>query len=569
MRIGVEEARRKEMKNMVKRGVMVAGLITLCGGLYSPAQDDPQTYILDTGTVSMQRLGAAAITNRAAWTRLDEDVRTHVFQGDAVLVNNRLALVLRRNADGAEVYTVAAGRARYRALAFPAIGREGVRTRLVSLRIVENTPGGVQIDAAFEVGGVQASVGLRLLPGEPLVELRPGAGLTAMKVEAAVRYVVAPNFFGNDMAFSAASVEGARVTLAMEQFFLNLLDEGDSILMGVCEKDGQQAVMRLAGEGAGRRITGMEMELPVGTKAWLAFIEDAGIWTDTPPLWTPPFAARWRIDAFRGGGMALSTAYAASTNAITGAGGACCTAVSGLSVTGTAAVCAAGTCLGYPLERDRTTPVTAYCVRDIMKNTLGVGPCEYVLAQEGLNAATPVSVVEWVRKQFDKKKDLEAADQIRERFGQMREHVQHMQERILAYRQLAGRVQTLAAGAGSLPAVSNTVGQISVIAGRLGEQAQAAPELRRTPAEMAAKIEALSAGIVNLIGKPGSAAECARIGRQIEVIGEEQDRTLANCRLSAKWMIARCRDFSAVQPDAQTILAQIVAEVTAVFNKKG
>src|SRR5207237_8439162 len=40
----------------------------------------------------------------------------------------------------------------------------------------------------------------------------------------------------------------------------------------------------------------------------------------------------------------------------------------------------------YPINRVQGTPLDAYTVVDVMRNTLGVGPCEHILDLEGQKA---------------------------------------------------------------------------------------------------------------------------------------------------------------------------------------
>ena len=70
--------------------------------------------------------------------------------------------------------------------------------------------------------------------------------------------------------------------------------------------------------------------------------------------------------------------------------------------------------------------MTTFTPIDILRGTLGVGPCQYILQTEGLASdanPTPDNVMTWVEKQFSRKKEKKAADEIRERLAQMVEHV--------------------------------------------------------------------------------------------------------------------------------------------------
>ena len=60
---------------------------------------------------------------------------------------------------------------------------------------------------------------------------------------------------------------------------------------------------------------------------------------------------------------------------------------------------AASPLLVYALDRSRATPLASFCPIDVLRSTLGVGPCQYILQTEGLAAdanPTPDSVMTFV-----------------------------------------------------------------------------------------------------------------------------------------------------------------------------
>ena len=96
------------------------------------------------------------------------------------------------------------------------------------------------------------------------------------------------------------------------------------------------------------------------------------------------------------------------------------------------------------MDRSQATPLTTFTPIDILRNTLGVGPCQYILQTEGLASdanPTPDNVMTWVEKQFSRKKEKKAADEIRERLAQMVEHVGQAQARIDQYRRMFAEVR--------------------------------------------------------------------------------------------------------------------------------
>ena len=57
---------------------------------------DAGVRLFDTGAASANPLSAAALSQKSGWTQLPEDQAKHEFAGDAIFLNNRVAVALRR-----------------------------------------------------------------------------------------------------------------------------------------------------------------------------------------------------------------------------------------------------------------------------------------------------------------------------------------------------------------------------------------------------------------------------------------------------------------------------------------
>ena len=57
-------------------------------------------------------------------------------------------------------------------------------------------------------------------------------------------------------------------------------------------------------------------------------------------------------------------------------------------------------------------------------------------------------------------------------------------------------------------------------------------QVKPPPADRARQ---LADQVIGLIGTDGAAAECEKLGGQLRPLGAEQDRTLAVCRMKARW----------------------------------
>ena len=148
-------------------------------GLMAAAADyqpgTPSTYLYDTGASSAGILSAAKLDPKAGWTLVPEDNLTHKFRGDAVVLNDRLALVLRWAGAGAEVYGQTSAGPKYRVEISPRTLSGRKPTALASVRIFENGPAAVALTATFALAdGSSCSLKYRITAGQMIVEVRPG-----------------------------------------------------------------------------------------------------------------------------------------------------------------------------------------------------------------------------------------------------------------------------------------------------------------------------------------------------------------------------------------------------------
>jgi hypothetical protein len=548
------------------------------GADYEPGT--PSAYLFDTGSSAGEPLGAAQLTSKPGWKVVPEDNVTHKFQGDVVLLNDRLVVVLRGKGSGAEVYCPTAAGPKQRAVLAPLGPSGSAAASLLGVQILENGPAAVMIDASFKTAdGGKCSLRYRLTAGQIAVETRPGADAAKLSVRAESRYVLVPDFFGDDMVFSAAASPRSRLPLPTENFLLNLLDHGNAMMMCVWQSNRQSAEAVISSDGGQRAISGCEIQCAKDKNIWVAFIEAAQVWHERPISadeakaevvldWKPPFAAKWRADWVADDGAAHSwffrQAGEAEEPALLAAEGVCpCRldadrALVQLQSAAVVAPRAPGPLLVYALDRSRTTPLTTFCPIDVLRATLGVGPCQYILQTEGLGSdanPTPDGVMAFVEKQFSRKREKKGADEIRNLLTQMTEHVGHAQARIATYTELADQVQAMCKAESQKPHASPAAATLGRIADRMQQTVAAAakkPKLTDRAARLAGEV-------TGLIGKDGALAECQRLGAELRGVGAIQDRTLAKCRMDARWL----RQQAAMLAAGDTAAAALAKKIQA------
>lgn len=503
-------------------------LVPLACLVASPAraqEDLPLTRLFDTVAVSAEPLAEQAVAQRNGWQEVAEDNAGHRFSGDIVLLNDRLVVVLRQLGPGPEVYSKTMGGLKQRATLGRAATVSAATTALGGFKVIENTSGAVTVEAVFKSAS-PAGLRFRLTAGEPIMEIQTGETGGFVDVQTKTRYVVVPDYFGDDLVYSREAFHG--VGLPAENFCLNLIDGGDALVMSVWQSADQDAWLTEPAPGAAGKTCAQRIRCLKDKRIWLAFIESPGIWhaarNSDGAGWAPPFPAKWRSSLVQANGLASSWDLERGP----GPGR------------------HEGPLVSYPLDRSAATPLTATCPTDVMRNTLGVGPCQYILACESLAAEgdpTPNSVMGWVEKQFEQKREKKAADDIQERLDQMTRHVADARSKIERYAAFAVRARK------SLP---DQEGPYHPIVGDLARFA--ADGL--TPASSPERARQLAGEIAQLIGQADGFAQCQRLGGELRSIGAVQDRTLAKCRMAVRRLRQRSKTVLATTQPAGAELAQ-------------
>lgn len=555
-----------------------------------PPNESPFTRLFDTGSSSPEPWPAPTVAAKTGWSQVPEDNLTHQFKGDAVLANDKLAVVLRSQGTGAEVYSQTSAGPRLRASLAPLGAPAAGFLKPASLRIVQNGGGAVALEGTFRAAGASGSLEFRLATGQIALELRPSEGIDKVQVQSRTRYVVVPEFFGDDMVFGPQPP--GRLGLPAENFFLNLLEGGDAMLMCVWQSTGRQADLLSSGGSGGlkpvlgaREIGACEIGCLKGKTLWIALLEEAGLWHEqvisaeavTKGVvldWKPPFPAKWRADFVRPDGVAPSCRLDAGRAADGGADGGADRAIVRVDGPGGASPLDAGRStpvLVYAIDRSRATPLTTFCPVDVLRNTLGVGPCQYILQTEGLATETnptPDEVMNWVEKQLKRKKTEGAADEIRERFKEMVDQVGRTQARIDEYARAARELRALLAAQSQDQAVRQRVRTLLPIVDRLDAILAPGPAAARPAARIAEQAAKLAEEIVAVVGHQNALAEGQRLGVGIRGIGADQDRTLANCRMAMRWLRVQAAAAGAAGTPGADLAAKVRARVDQVLQTK-
>ncbi len=582
-----------------------ADVFRLYEGDYVPYQQpagpgglDARVRLFDTVVSSSEPLPADALSRRDGWSEVPENEVAYGFKGDAVFCNDRLALLLRRGARGAEVYSVGPKGARMRALLAPVVGT--LTGKLASVTVVANDPSSVAVDATFKgANGKELTLSYRLKIGQVFVETEPHGGATGLRVEAPCRFAVLPDFFADDIVVDAVQLPVSEAELPGENFLLHMLAEGEGIVMAVWSSREGDVRITLTGREGERVIDASETQYGEEGRAWVAVLEGRGTWhrrdlgeEDVGKVvrldWRMPYPAQWRVDwrrddnltdswemiAEKGNGTFEKHGWFGNPTTIPVNRKRWTTVLGSFLYpcwadrTGQGylqplerVVRFRGPAIIYPINRLKTTPLDVFTVVDIVRDSLGVGPCEYILDVEGQGTSFKGRATCATRDMLD---GIYARGQQRERRAEVEKALADV---LVFVRHIRGRIDDYVAFGHEMLAY-------------LEEQQGADPELAAFVTEMEALTRAIEAGVEKRKAKiktPEYVAEltekfrtalldyegkdaltrCKAITSAIVVVGGNQDELVGECRMAVKILRQRAALAGATDPRAAELAGEI------------
>jgi hypothetical protein len=283
---------------------VVCGSAVLSGGR-AVAAGEPFTRLYDAPAAVSVPLSEPRLSEKDGWTRLNEDDTTHRFGGCAVVMNDRVVAVLHRDAADVDVYAREGQSVTLCARLQPIGG--GAVLEQTSLSVEENTLGSVSLKASLRsADGEVRHVVYEINAGEAFIKATATAGVEKLRVRAPCRFAVMPDFFADDILVDAAAMRVGEAELPSENFLLQMIHEGNAILMTVSESRDNDIEIVLS-ESSPREIVSSDISFGAKPRIWIAILAEEGIWhqqvvraadadREIDLDWKMPFAALWRVD---------------------------------------------------------------------------------------------------------------------------------------------------------------------------------------------------------------------------------------------------------------------------------
>jgi hypothetical protein len=553
--------------------------------------------VFDTRTAAPQMLPLA----KNDWTLIPTNTTVDAFKGDAVIGNGRFAAILRQKDACLELHSPKLGAVSKLRL----ISNDGEPAVSVTrLRLTENGKLGMTLQATFKTAkGTEVSANYRVKRGDVSVQVEPVAGAGRLRVESPGRFVILPDFFADDITLDATKISLDSLDLPSENFMLHPTADGEAIAMCVFENRQQDVKVTLAGKGSGRHVTGSEIGFEK-KKIWVAVLDAPQIWhsrdvaaADAGRIinlnWTMPYPAQWRVDFQRTDdithswemllqerGFASYTRYnwLSKDSEVFAANREHWNTVLGtysypvwtdtegrgyMQPLKSKKLQFAGPAVIYPIHRVKETPLEAFTVVDVMRATLGVGPCEHILdvqAHEGAYKGTATcGVRDRLNPIYTNKQQKALRDEVDKTLDDGLIFVKHVRGRIEDYKTFGKKMQKyLTEQKKAHPELAKQIEALETMNNEIDRRVEARKDKIKTPEHVAKMNEEFRKNVLGYEG-PDALERCKAYTHALWVIGDNQDELSGELR----WAVRILRQRAGIQMALDPRLAPIATEIRA------
>ena len=612
--------------------IMVCFAVASLSATSLPAAE-PFTYVYDAPADQVVPLSDKALVKKTRWVPIRENDTAHRFKGCAVFMNDKVVAVLGKGSAGGDLYSRQTSGLKLCAQLRP-LGRGGADLKQTSLAVKESGRTSVSLDVAFQLAGAERHhVIYTLNVGEPFVKTAATPGVAKLRVQAPCRFAVMPDFFGDDIVVDAAPMSVGRAELPSENFLLHMMPGGQAIVMTVSQSRDNDIGIALS-KTQPRRIESSEISYGSKRRIWVAVLADKGIWHERTIReadagsflkldWQMPYPALWRVDwstvdkLTDSWGMLLQDPKgkyvmqpwfgqdAASGqrfgpefgprdwnkparkrwNPVLGGFTYPCwidndrrgyfqPLKSRRYAEGGKVYNFAGPAIVYPIDRVTvapfSTPIEKLTVVDIVRMTLGVGPCRYILDLEGQKRNSKGVATCYARDVinaiYKNGEQLQKGPVIVEQLGQAVAFIRNVRERIDDYVAFGRKMETYLRQQKRLrPEHAEFFDEMLLIAGRLDEFFDARKASIHTP-QYAEKAAAEFRGELLKYTGPDAYGKCEVRMKVFTAIGGSQDGLVASCRMIVKIMRQRSGIAMAMNPALKAVATEIRARTQKILR---
>ncbi len=527
---------------------------------------DTMTALPDPGSAPWQ-------VEEDTWTTIAGDKAPKEFKGDTVLCNGILAAVVRKDGAGVDLYARGDDGWNYRARLAPLKGAG--TTTFEGARAAANDGTAASVEVKQARGG--EAVVFSMTATVPMLQAAAQGKAEGLRVSAPCRWGILPDFFTGDFLVDARQMKAEHVEIPSDQLFLQMLADGNSILAAIWSRNERDIRVSFTGEGEQRRLTATDICYGSKGSIWTGVLEKKGIWYSrvlakgddtkgTAMDWDVPFAAKWKGNFVRADSLVDSHLYNPWIKPDKNSKKLTATLPKIRRRRGTPGY--EGPMLVYPIRRNEETPLDQMLLDDLMRLSLGSGPCGYILDVSGRTSTGKgifTCSYDWTipRMLHESKEEAGFLKDERVFVRTMHKHVllfmKHIQDRIGGYAEF--RKEMLASLEEQEKKTPDLAGFIGTLKEQLGKLPDKRPEGDKKVRPLLAKIEQ---GIA--VDTPESIALAKGSARPIPPTAEHQDVQLANCRKAVKELRAMAVAKMVSDPEADTNPA--AGEIVKMIREK-
>ena len=580
-----------------------------------PARPRATIAVWDTTQASAEPLVLRSQADRKGWSEIALPGTLDAFKGDTVMSNGRIILVARKQSPALAVYAVRPEGAVAR-LTLRLTDDKGQPTGpLERVSLVEAAKAAACLEVTGKTaGGTSITARVRLKRGDVALQVEPGAGAGRLRVECPARYVVMPDFFADDIVVDARTLKVDQTEIPTDNFVMHLAGKGDALALCVFENRQQDVRLSLSGTADQRTVAASEIGFE-GKKVWVAVLDGPRLWhaRELDPKetgktvsldWSMPFPGQWRVDfskadglvdswemllqAPKGSGYVKPSWLGAGSesipptrqrwNTVLGSYAyPCWTDRKGqgfIQPLKSRALKFQGPLVIYPINRVKETPLDAFTVVDVMRNTLGVGPCEYILDLEGQKSEykgrATCAVRDSLTPIYSSGQQTSRRSEINQILDEGLTFVKHIRSRITRYVEFSHAMQAyLAEQKSAHPELAGPIAELERIAREVDARLAARVEKIKTPDHVAAMNADFRKDVLEDDG-PGALAKCRAYTKALVTIGDNQDELSGECRWVVKSLRQKAGLLSAQDPRIASIAAVVRAKTQeALRNPAG
>jgi len=220
-----------------------------------------------------------------------------------------------------------------------------------------------------------------------------------------------------------------------------------------------------------------------------------------------------------------------------------------------------GPALVYPINRVSGTPLDTFTVTDIVRATLGVGPCEYILDVEGQHSEYKGRATcanrDAINPIFEKGQQKDKKAEIDKSLTEVVVFIRHIRGRIEGYVAFGHEMRKYLDGQKQAhPELAGPIGRVVTAAKAIDQKFDARKDKIKTPDETAAMVDAFAKACPGFA--PADAfKKCKEFTAAIVVIGGNQDELAGECR----WAVKVLRQEASLAVAADPGMAQIAREI--------